>query len=99
MTPWFEQIVLYMKENYQPQEPEKLKAEADANVERLRKQSAGRCRDIYVQLVREQASLWLLQDGELTFQKLDCPVDEVEFALCGFELAEIVPLDVVAESG
>jgi hypothetical protein len=39
---WFEQIVLFMNENYQPQEPKKLTAEADANVERLRKQAAGR---------------------------------------------------------
>jgi hypothetical protein len=39
---WFEQIVLFMNENYQPQEASKLKEEAEANVERLRKQAAGR---------------------------------------------------------
>jgi hypothetical protein len=96
---WFEQIALFMKETYQPQETSKMKEEAAANVERLRKQAAGRWREICTQLEREQASLWLLRDGKLTLQKFDCPVDEVEYAFCGLELAEFIPLDAVAESG
>ena len=37
-----EMITIYMREHYLAQDPSTLKEEADSNVERLRKQAAGR---------------------------------------------------------